>query len=34
VRLEQIDMLPERDVLAYFDALHPVAVEQLEFSGG
>ena len=31
VRLEQIDMLPERDVLAYFDALQPVAVEELEF---
>ena len=34
VRLEQIDMLPERDVLAYFDALRPVAVEELEFQGG
>jgi hypothetical protein len=31
VRLEQIEMLPERDVLAYFDALQPVAVEELEF---
>jgi hypothetical protein len=31
VRLEQIDMLPERDVLAYFDALQPVAVQELEF---
>ena len=34
VRLEQIDMLPERDVLAYFDALQPVAVEELEFRMG
>jgi hypothetical protein len=31
VRLEQIDMLPERDLLAYFDALQPVAVEEIEF---
>ena len=31
VRLEQSDGLPERDVLAYFDALRPVAVEELEF---
>ena len=31
VRLEQIDMVPERDVVAYFDALRPVAVEELEF---
>jgi hypothetical protein len=31
VRLEQIDGLPERDVLAYFDALQPVAVGELEF---
>ena len=34
VRLEQIEMLPERDVLAYFDALQPVAVDELEFKGG
>jgi len=34
VRLEQIDMLPERDVLAYFDALQPVAADQLEFKRG
>jgi hypothetical protein len=33
VRLEQIEMLPERDVLAYFDALRPVAVDKLEFKG-
>ena len=33
VRLEQIEMLPERDVLAYFDALQPVAVDELEFKG-
>ncbi len=31
VRLEQIDTLPEPEVLAYFDALQPVAVEELEF---
>jgi hypothetical protein len=31
VRLEQIDALPEPDVLAYFDALQPVAVDELEF---
>jgi hypothetical protein len=33
VRLEQIETLPERDVLAYFDALQPVAVDELEFKG-
>jgi len=31
VRLEQIDMLPEADVLAYFEALKPVDVGELEF---
>jgi hypothetical protein len=34
VRLEQIDMLPERDVLAYFDALRPVEPVELEFKRG
>ncbi len=34
VRLEQIDMLPDRDVLAYFDALRPVAADELEFKRG
>jgi hypothetical protein len=34
VRLEQIDMLPERDVLAYFDALRPVEPDELEFKRG
>ncbi len=33
LRLEQIDMLPERDVLAYFDALQPVEPDELEFKG-
>ena len=34
VRLEQIDMLAERDVLAYFDALQPVDADELEFKRG